>query len=255
MREILRVEQVQKYYGYRSNVTKAVEDISFSVTEGEFVGIMGASGSGKTTLLNMIGTVDTVSAGHIYIDGEDITEISSRKLAKFRREKLGFIFQDYNLLDTFTLEENIAYALTINHVSPEKIPDRVKRVAQQLEIVDQLKKYPSEVSGGQKQRCACARALVNAPSLILADEPTGALDSKSSQLLMEMLADVNTTMNATILMVTHDAFSASFAKRILFIKDGRIFMELVKGEKTRKQFFHEILDVLTLLGGDLRDVR
>lgn len=255
MKEILRVEHVQKYYGRKNNITKAVDDISFQVEEGEFLAIMGASGSGKTTLLNMIGTIDTVSAGHIYIEEEDITEISPKQVAKFRRERLGFIFQDYNLLDTFTLEENIAYALTINQVPAEQIPSKVLEIANELGIESQLKKYPYEVSGGQKQRCACARALVSKPSLILADEPTGALDSKSAQLLMELLSHVNDVRQATILMVTHDAFCASFVKRILFIQDGRVFMELVKGEKTRKQFFHEILDVLTMLGGDLRDVR
>ncbi|WP_033164591.1 ABC transporter ATP-binding protein [Clostridium sp. KNHs205] len=255
MKEILTIKNIEKYYGNKSNVTKAIDDISFSVGEGEFIGVMGASGSGKTTLLNVISTIDTVSAGHIYLEKTDITEIDDRKLAEFRRRNLGFVFQDFNLLDTLTLEENIAYALTINRIPTAEIAVKVQEIAEKLGIGDILKKYPSEVSGGQKQRCACARAVVNKPKLLLADEPTGALDSKSAQMLMETLISMNEELKATILMVTHDAFSASYAKRILFLKDGRIFNEIIRGDKTRKQFFGEILDVMTLLGGDLRDVR
>ncbi len=255
MKEILTIQNIEKYYGNKSNVTKAIDDISFSVGEGEFIGVMGASGSGKTTLLNVISTIDTVSAGHIYLEKTDITEIDDRKLAEFRRRNLGFVFQDFNLLDTLTLEENIAYALTINRIPTAEIAVKVQEIAEKLGIGDILKKYPSEVSGGQKQRCACARAVVNKPKLLLADEPTGALDSKSAQMLMETLISMNEELKATILMVTHDAFSASYAKRILFLKDGRIFNEIIRGDKTRKQFFGEILDVMTLLGGDLRDVR
>ena len=255
MKEILKIERIEKYYGNKSNITKAIDDISFSINEGEFIGVMGASGSGKTTLLNVIATIDTVSAGHIYLNGVDITEISERDIAKFRRENLGFIFQEFNLLDTLTIEENIAYALTINKVPAEKISNIVMDITKKLGISDILSKYPSEVSGGQKQRCACARAIVNHPSIVLADEPTGALDSKSSQMLMETLNGMNEALNATLLMVTHDAFSASYANRILFLKDGKIFSEIVKGDKTRKQFFEEILDVITLLGGDVRNVR
>lgn len=255
MKEILKIERIEKYYGNKMNVTKAIDDISFSVYEGEFIGVMGASGSGKTTMLNVISTIDTVSAGHIYLDGNDITEINERKLAAFRRSNLGFVFQEFNLLDTLTLEENISYALTINKTPVSEIPRKVEDIAKRLGISDIMHKYPSEVSGGQKQRCACARAIINNPKLILADEPTGALDSKSAQMLMETLISMNEELKATILMVTHDAFSASYAKRILFLKDGKIFSEIVKGNKTRKEFFGEILDVLTLLGGDLRDVR
>ncbi len=255
MKEVLNIEKIQKYYGNKTNITKAIDEISFRVYEGEFIGVMGASGSGKTTLLNVIATIDTVSAGHIYLGGQDITMINDRDLAGFRRKNLGFIFQDFNLLDTLTLEENIAYALTINKVSPGEIPSRVEYIGTKLGIGDILNKYPGEVSGGQKQRCACARAIVNTPGIILADEPTGALDSKSAHMLMETLISMNQDLDATILMVTHDAFSASYAKRILFLKDGKIFNEIVKGDKSRKQFFGEILDVMTLLGGDLRDVR
>lgn len=255
MKELLTIKNIEKYYGNKSNVTKAIDDISFSVGEGEFIGVMGASGSGKTTLLNVISTIDTVSAGHIFLEETDITEIADKKLAEFRRKNLGFVFQEFNLLDTLTLEENIAYALTINRVPTAEIAAKVQEIADKLGIGDILRKYPSEVSGGQKQRCACARAVVNKPKLLLADEPTGALDSKSAQLLMETLISMNEELKATILMVTHDAFSASYAKRILFLKDGRIFNEIIRGDKTRKQFFGEILDVMTLLGGDLRDVR
>ena len=222
--------------------------------EGEFVAIMGASGSGKTTLLNCISTIDTITSGHIYIDGEDITEIDEDKLSDFRRDKLGFIFQDFNLLDILTIEENIALACVINGKNQD-IEKKVQDIAKKLGIENILKKFPYEVSGGQKQRCACARALINNPKLILADEPTGALDSKSARMLLETMENMNQTLNATILMVTHDAFSASFCNRILFMKDGKIFNEIVKGSKSRKQVFNEILDVLTLLGGDVKSVK
>lgn len=255
MKEILRLEHIQKYYGNQGNLTKAINDISFSVKTGEFVGIMGASGSGKTTLLNCISTIDTVSAGHIYLDGTDVTEIREKDLARFRRENLGFVFQDLNLLDTLTISENIALALTINHVSPEQIPKRVEETAAKLNIQEILNKYPYQVSGGQKQRCACARAIINNPKLILADEPTGALDSHSSQMLLGTMQGINEQLGATILMVTHDAFSASYANRILFLQDGMIFTELRKGSDSRKEFFEKILNVLTMLGGGHTDVR
>ncbi len=255
MKEILRLEHIQKFYGNQGNLTKAINDISFSVNTGEFVGIMGASGSGKTTLLNCISTIDTVSAGHIYLDGTDVTEIREKELARFRRENLGFVFQDFNLLDTLTISENIALALTINHVAADRIPERVEEMAGKLNILDILDKYPYEVSGGQKQRCACARAIINNPKLILADEPTGALDSHSSQMLLGTMQGINRQLNATILMVTHDAFSASYANRILFLQDGMIFTELLKGRDSRKEFFEKILNVLTMLGGGQKDVR
>ena len=254
MNEVLKLEHIQKYYGSKGNVTKAIQDISFSVQEGEFVGIMGASGSGKTTLLNCISTIDTVSAGHIYLNGTDVTEITEKQIARFRRENLGFVFQDFNLLDTLTISENIALALTINRVPAGEIDGRVREIAGKLNITDILDKYPYQVSGGQKQRCACARAIINQPKLILADEPTGALDSHSSQMLLSAIQSINETLGATILMVTHDAFTASYADRIIFIKDGKIFNELVKGNDTRKQFFEKIIEVQTLLGGDLNDV-
>lgn len=255
MKKLLNLEHIEKYYGSDpQNITKAIDNISFHVSTGEFIGIMGASGSGKTTLLNCISTIDTVSSGHIFLDETDITEIKEKDIARFRRENLGFIFQDFNLLDTLTIGENIALALTVNRKPVDKVEPRVAEVAAQLGIEDTLGKYPYQVSGGQKQRCACARAIVNNPKLILADEPTGALDSRSAQMLLDAVQSMNEQLNATILMVTHDAFTASYAKRILFLKDGRIFNELFRGDKSRKQFFNEILDVVALLGGDLSDV-
>ena len=215
---------------------------------------MGASGSGKTTLLNCISTIDRVTSGKIIINGEDITKLRGNKLNKFRREELGFIFQDFNLLDTLTCYENIAIALTIQRVSPNKIDERVNKIAEKLDIKDILKKYPYQISGGQKQRVASSRAIITNPKLVLADEPTGSLDSKSARQLLETFDTLNSNLNATILMVTHDAFTASYASRILFIKDGKIFNELIKGNDTRKEFFEKIIEVQTLLGGELGDV-
>ena len=253
--EILKLVNVKKYYGSEKNITKAVNDLSLKVEEGEFVAIMGASGSGKTTLLNCISTIDEVTSGHIFVGDKDITELQEKELARFRRENLGFIFQDFNLLNTLTISENISLALIINKEDVNEVDNKVKDIAKKLGISDILNKYPYEVSGGQKQRCACARALINKPKLILADEPTGALDSKSSRMLLETMDEMNEKLNATILMVTHDSFSASFCKRVLFLKDGKIFNEIRRGEQTRKEFFNEILDVLTLLGGDVSDVK
>lgn len=236
MDKILQVDNIHKFYGTKGNVTKALNGISFTVERGEYVAIMGASGSGKTTLLNCISTIDNVTSGHIYIGGEDITKIKEKKLAKFRREELGFIFQDFNLLDTLTAYENIALALTINDVKGNEIDDLIKEIARRLNIVTVLNKFPYQMSGGQKQRVAAARAIVTHPKLILADEPTGALDSKSAKMLLESLEILNNSMNATIMMVTHDAFTASYANRILFIKDGKIFNELIRGNDSRKEF-------------------
>ncbi|HIR49583.1 MAG TPA: ABC transporter ATP-binding protein [Candidatus Faecimonas gallistercoris] len=255
MPKILEVKNLKKYYGVKNNITKAVNDLSLEVEKGEFTAIMGASGSGKTTLLNCISTIDEVTSGHIYIGNQDITELKEEDLARFRRENLGFIFQDFNLLDTLTISENISLALIINKEDVGKVEEKVDDIAEKLGIKEILNKYPYEVSGGQKQRCACARALINHPKIILADEPTGALDSKSSRMLLETMDEMNENLNATILMVTHDTFSASFCRRVLFLKDGKIFNEIRKGEKSRKEFFNEILDVLTLLGGDVSSVK
>lgn len=254
MAQILKVENVEKYYGNKGSLTKALDQVSFEVSEGEFVGIMGASGSGKTTLLNCISTIDRVTAGHIYIRGKDITALKSRQLAKFRREELGFLFQDYNLLDTLTAFENIILPLSISGVDHRKAEEMVHQVAQQLQITDILSKYPYEMSGGQRQRTAAARAIITNPAMILADEPTGALDSKSARALLENLENLNKNLGATILMVTHDAFTASYCSRILFIKDGKLFNEIIRGTQSRKEFFNKVIDVITVLGGDTANV-
>ena len=251
---MLQVENIEKYYGNGTGVTKALRRISFRVEDGEFIAIMGASGSGKTTLLNCISTIDTISAGRICLDGIDVSALSSAELARFRREKLGFVFQDFNLLDTLTIEENIGLALSLTHTEPAAVQKQVQDVAQKLGIADILPKFPYQVSGGQKQRAACARAMVAGQSLLLADEPTGALDSKASKNLLEIMTQMNRAMHATILMVTHDAYSASYARRVLFLKDGRVFNELFRGDRGRPVFYHEILDVLAALGGDVSDV-
>lgn len=254
MNTVLEVANVEKYYGNKSNLTKALDGISFSVEEGEFVGIMGASGSGKTTLLNCVSTIDRVTSGKIIVNDIDVTRLRGNHLNQFRREELGFIFQDFNLLDTLTAYENISLALTIQRISPAKIHKSVKEIADKLGIEDILEKYPYQMSGGQKQRVACARAMITNPQIVMADEPTGALDSKSARMLLESFQYLNQQMAATILMVTHDAFTASYANRILFIKDGKLFNELVRGRDTRKEFFNRIIKVVTLLGGELNDV-
>lgn len=254
MEKVLEVKNIEKYYGNKGNLTKAIDNISFDVFKGEFVGIMGASGSGKTTLLNCISTIDRVTSGYIIVNNNDITKLKGNALNKFRREELGFIFQDFNLLDTLTNYENIALALTIQQVKPKEIESRVRDISKKLGIEEILNKYPYEISGGQKQRVASARAIITNPKLVLADEPTGALDSKSARMLLENFEYLNNDLKATIVMVTHDAFTASYCKRILFIKDGKIFNKLVKGNSTRKEFFDKIIDVVTLLGGELNDV-
>lgn len=253
MENILKIESIEKYYGNKSSLTKAINNISFQVEKGEFVAIMGASGSGKTTLLNCISTIDKVTSGNIYVAGRNITNLNGKELNKFRREELGFIFQDFNLLDTLTAYENIALALSIQGVKPDEIDARIREVARELDIESVLKKYPYEMSGGQKQRVASARAIITEPKLILADEPTGALDSKSSKMLLEKISYLNIKNMATILMVTHDSFTASYASRVIFIKDGRIFNELLREGRNRKEFFDDIMDVVTMLGGELND--
>lgn len=253
MEKILELINVEKYYGSKGNITKALDKVSFEVEKGELISIMGASGSGKTTLLNCISTIDRVTSGRIIIGGEDITSLRGSRLNAFRREKLGFIFQDFNLLDTLTGYENIALALSSQNVGAREIEKRIMEIADTLNIKDVLKKYTYQMSGGQKQRVASARALITNPELILADEPTGALDSKSARELLVTMEKMNKEMNATILMVTHDAFTASYSKRVIFIKDGHIFNEIRRGSDNRKQFFEKIIDVVTMLGGDLND--
>lgn len=253
MEKILSVKNVEKYYGSKSSLTKAVNGLSFDVEKGEFVAIMGASGSGKTTLLNLISTIDKVTAGQIIVDNEDITKLKGNKLNKFRRDKLGFIFQDFNLLDTLTGYENISLSLSIQNVSYSEQKKRIMDISEKLGITKILNKYPYQMSGGEKQRIASARAIITNPSLVLADEPTGALDSKSSKQLLNSFEYLNKELNSTILMVTHDAFTASYASRVIFIKDGKIFNEIEKGDLSRKEFFDDIIDVVTLLGGELND--
>ena len=253
MENILKIEKIEKYYGSKTSLTKAIDNVSFEVEKGEFVAIMGASGSGKTTLLNCISTIDKVTSGHIYVGNKDITKLKGNNLNRFRREELGFIFQDFNLLDTLTAYENIALALSIQNVRADEIDRKIKKVAKDLGITEVLNKYPYQMSGGQKQRIASARAIITNPKLVLADEPTGALDSKSAKMLLESFNYLNKELMATILMVTHDAFTASYASRVIFIKDGKIFNELVKGEYSRKDFFDKIIDIISVLGGDLND--
>ena len=253
MENILKIDKIEKYYGNRSSLTKAIDNLSFDVSKGEFVAIMGASGSGKTTLLNCISTIDKATSGHIYVGNTDITKLKGNDLNKFRREKLGFIFQDFNLLDTLTAYENIALALSIQNISVKEIEAKIKKVAKALDIENILNKYPYQMSVGQKQRVASARAIITNPRIVLADEPTGALDSKSSKMLLEKFNYLNKEIEATILMVTHDAFTASYSSRVIFIKDGKVFNEIHKGNDSRKEFFDKIIDVVTLLGGDLND--
>lgn len=250
MSTVLNVVNLEKFYKNKGSITKAVNHIGFEVEEGEYMGIMGASGSGKTTLLNCISTIDQATAGQIYVNGTDVTKMNEKSLARFRREQLGFIFQDFNLLDTLTGRDNIALALAIIGEKPKAIDRKVDDVAAALGIRDIIDKYPYEMSGGQRQRIACARAIVTRPSLILADEPTEALDSKSAGMFLESLGMLNERMKATILMVTHDAYTASHCRRILFLKDGKIFSELIRGSDTRKEFFDRIMQVVSLLGGE-----
>lgn len=253
MQPVLSLQNVEKTYGGKGNITRAVDGISFDVHPGEYVAIMGPSGSGKTTLLNCIATIDRPSAGNILIEGQNVTAMKGSALERFRREKLGFVFQDFNLLDTLTCYENIALALTIGHLPAESIEKQVRAVAARLSITDVLPKFPYQISGGQKQRVAAARAIITQPAMVLADEPTGALDSRSARVLLESFEKLNQDLSTVILMVTHDAFAASYCRRILFIKDGRIFNELYRGNDSRKQFFDRIIQVVTLLGGELSD--
>ena len=254
MSEILSVSELKKVYGKGGAVTHALDGVSLSLEAGEFVGVMGPSGSGKTTLLNCVSTIDQPTSGSIVIDGKELTRLRGKELARFRRERLGFIFQDCNLLDTLTAYENIALSLSIIRAPAQRIDKRVREMADLLGIADCLNKYPYQMSGGQQQRCAAARAMVTRPALVLADEPTGALDSKSSQLLLDRLDELNRELGATILMVTHDAFTASCCRRVVFLRDGRLFLELHRGGDSRKAFFQKIIQVVTEMGGGMADV-
>lgn len=254
--EVLNIKNLRKVYGSKfGGVTyTALDDINLTVNNGEFVGIMGPSGSGKTTFLNVISTIDKPTSGHVLIDGKDVTKLKEPNLSYFRREKLGFIFQDFNLLDNMTLKENIVLPLSLSKVPYQIITNRLKNISVKLGIDDILSKHPYEVSGGQKQRAAAARAIITEPSLVLADEPTGALDSKSSKELLNCLEYLNEKNQATILMVTHDALAASYCKRVIFIKDGKLFNEIYRGEMLRKDFYQNILKILSVIGGDIDDI-
>lgn len=250
---VLKVNNVEKTYGKGDNTFRALENITFTIKKGEFIGIMGPSGAGKSTLLNVLATIDYPTSGDIYIEQDNIVKMKEDKLAEFRRDNLGFIFQDYNLLDTLTLKENIILPMVLSKVNAKDIEKSVEKITVNLGINNILHKYPYEVSGGQKQRVAAARAVINNPELILADEPTGALDSKSSRELLTCINELNEKDNATILMVTHDAFAASFCRRIIFIKDGQMFTE-IKSSGNRKDFFNRILKVLAALGGEINEL-
>lgn len=246
--KILTVNNLSKIYG-KKIIFNALNDINFSIDDGEFVGIMGPSGSGKTTLLNMISTIDKPTTGTMELKGKNPLLLKGEELALFRRRELGFVFQDFNLLDTLTIGENIVLPLTLDKVSVKEQNNSLDEVSGILGIKDLLEKRTFEVSGGQAQRTAIARALINRPSILLADEPTGNLDSKSSKIVMELFENINRENKVTTMMVTHDPLAASYCSRILFIKDGAIYNEIYKGS-SREQFYQEIMDVLTLLGGD-----
>ena len=247
---LLEMRSICKDYPQGKDVVHILKNISLEIDDGDYLAIMGPSGSGKTTLLNCVSTIDSVTSGHIIVGGRDITGMSRRQLAKFRRDDLGFIFQDSNLLDTLTGFENISLALTIKGAPARTIPGKVNAMAARLGVDGVLQKYPYQMSGGQKQRIAAARAMVTDPKLILADEPTGALDSRAATVMLEIMEMMNTQMGATIMMVTHDAFAASYTNRVLFIKDGAVFNELRRGNESRDAFFARIMEVVSFLGGE-----
>lgn len=254
MNTLLEIKNVTKHFGNGDAVSNALNGVSFAMEQGEFIAVMGASGSGKSTLLNVIATIERPDTGSILLEGRDISELSENDLAAFRRDRLGFIFQEYNLLDTLTVAENIVLPLNLRKCPPAETEKRLADTAASLEITDQLFKFPRQLSGGQRQRAACARALITKPALILADEPTGALDSANSGSLMQTFARMNEQLGATILMVTHDAVVGSYASRILFLKDGKIWNELSRGNRTRQTMYHDILNTMAVLGGEA-DVR
>lgn len=252
MERILEVVRLTKIYGSKLNPTNVLDNITFSVDKGEFIGIMGPSGAGKTTLLNMMSTIDKPTTGKVLINGTDITRMNERKLSDFRRKELGFIFQDFNLMDSLTVKDNILLPLALDRLSYAEMVDRLEKITRILGIDHLLKKIPADISIGQKQRVAAARAIITQPQLIFADEPTGSLDSKSATELLQYLTEMNKQERATILMVTHDAFTASYCHRILFIKDGVIFSEIVR-QGTRREFFQKIMDMQTAIGGGVDD--
>ncbi len=247
--QLLKAQKIFKSFGNKFNRTEVLKGIDLSIKHGEFVTIMGPSGSGKTTLLNVLSSIDQVSHGTINIDGNTITNMKSKKLAEFRKHHLGFIFQEYNLLDTLTVKENILLPLSIQNVSRQQANEKFEAVSKELGIYEQRDKYPNEISGGQKQRTSAARAFIHDPSIIFADEPTGALDSKSASNLLDKLAEMNEQHQTTILMVTHDPVAASFSDRVILLKDGQIYSQLNKGDEDRQSFFKDIMKTQGVLGG------
>jgi len=254
MKPILQVTNVTKYYGRGSVVTKALDGISFSLGKGEFLAVMGASGSGKSTLLNVIATIDRASSGDICLNGTHLQAMKEAKLSAFRRDQLGFVFQDYNLLDTLTIAENIVLPLNLRHTSARETEKKLAWIAKSLCLSEQLSKFPYQLSGGQRQRAACARAIITDPALVLADEPTGALDSKNSKALMETFVSMNESLGSSIMLVTHDPVVGSYAQRVLFLKDGKVWSELNRGSRGRRELYGEILAATAALGGEA-DVR
>ncbi len=254
MKPILQITNVTKYYGRGSVVTKALDGISFSLGKGEFLAVMGASGSGKSTLLNVIATIDRASSGDICLNGTHLQAMKEAKLSAFRRDQLGFVFQDYNLLDTLTIAENIVLPLNLRHTSARETEKKLAWIAKSLCLSEQLSKFPYQLSGGQRQRAACARAIITDPALVLADEPTGALDSKNSKALMETFVSMNESLGSSIMLVTHDPVVGSYAQRVLFLKDGKVWSELNRGSRGRRELYREILAATAALGGEA-DVR
>lgn len=249
MKEIMQVKNISKEYGKNGVKTRVLNNVSLEIYEGDFIAIMGPSGAGKSTLLNLLSTIDKPTHGSIIMEGVDITKVKNDKLSNIRKNHIGFIFQEYNLLDNMTLMDNIALPLSINGKNPKQIVEKVKQLADLFGIKEHLEKYPYQLSGGQKQRGAAARALIANPDIVFADEPTGALDSKSSKELLMSLKKINEQNNATILMVTHDAFSASYAKQVYLLKDGEISCKLNAGD-SRKEFYDRILQLMASLGGE-----
>ncbi len=250
--EMLKIKNLSKVYNGKI-AYQALSDINLTIDKGEFVGIMGPSGSGKSTLLNMVATIDLPTSGSLIINGKDPLRMKHNELALFRRQELGFIFQDFNLLPTLTVEENIVLPLTLDGKSVKEIDQKIKDVADKLDITSILKKRTYEISGGQAQRTAIARAIIHQPKMVLADEPTGNLDSKSSKSAMEMMERINKEDGTTMMMVTHDPIAASYTERVVFIKDGKLFNEIHRGDN-RQAFFQKIIDVLSLLGGNASDL-
>jgi len=253
MEIVLETKNLRKEYGSKGITFTALDGIDLKVYKGEFLGIMGPSGAGKTTLLNVLSTIDRPTSGNIYYEGKDILTMKNRELSIFRRNNIGFLFQDFNLLDNMSVQDNIALPLALSNVNVKEIKEKVEKLGSFFGLKDHLKKYPYQLSGGQKQRVAAARALITSPSIVFADEPTGALDSKSSQELLQCLLKMNEDLNTTIIMVTHDAFAASYCKRILYLKDGKIHARLDK-DSTRKEFFRRIIDFVGSMGGGIGEL-